>query len=74
MAWLELEASGQYHVAFRLGKRKFKRSLPTANQSDAEAACVRVEENLRLVERGRLDIPANADIATFLLSDAHGCL
>ena len=72
MAWLELEVSGQYHVAFR--QRKFKRSLRTANQSDAEGACVRMEQSLRLVERGRLDLPANADIATFLLSDAHGCL
>jgi hypothetical protein len=72
MAWLELEVSGRYHVAFR--ERKFKRSLRTANQCDAEAACVHVDENLRPVECDRLDIPANADIATFLLSDAHGCL
>ncbi len=29
----------------------------------------RLEENLRLVERGRLEVPANADLAVFLVTD-----
>ena len=36
---------------------------------DAEACLVRLEENLRLVERGRITIPDGADLGLFLLSD-----
>lgn len=71
MAWLEIKNSGQYHVAFRFGNQKFKRSLRTSNKKDAEAARIRIDENIRLVERGRLTVPENVDIAAFLLSDGR---
>ena len=57
MAWLELERSGVYHIAFRLGDRKFKKSLRTKSEIETEARRHRLEENLRLVESGRLTIP-----------------
>ena len=69
MAWLEVAPSGQDQIVFRFGRRKFKKSLRTGNERDAEAACLRVEENIRLVERGRMTIPPDASVATFLLSD-----
>ena len=69
MAWLDLDASGNYHLSFRLGKRRFKRSLKTTNKRDAEHIAARLEENISLVERGRLEIPPEADAACFLLSD-----
>ncbi len=69
MAWLEVKNSGQYHIAFRFGNQKFKRSLRTTNRKDAEAAKSRVDENIRLVERGRLILPDDADVAAFLISD-----
>lgn len=69
MAWLELETSGQYHVAFRFGSRKFKRSLKTSNRRTAESRCTRLEENIQLVESGRLVIPLGANIPAFLMSD-----
>jgi integrase len=70
MAWLEEHpTSGHFKVCFRWGKQKIKRTIKTINRRDAEAAMVRLEENIGLVERGRLTIPADADIATFLLSD-----
>ena len=35
---------------------------------DAERCCGRLEENLRLVERGRLVMPVGADLRLFLLT------
>lgn len=52
MAWLEQEASGNFHIAFRLGSKKFKRSLRTKDEREAEARRLRLEENYRLVESG----------------------
>lgn len=69
MAWIQKDRSDNYHVCFRLGDRKFKRSLKTASQSQAESAKGRIEESMRLVDRGYLVIPAGADIPDFLLSD-----
>ena len=69
MAWLEQAPSGIYHVAFRLGDEKFKKSTKSRNLKAAGARLHRVEENLRLVESGRLTIPERADPGTFLFSD-----
>ena len=70
MASLEQQSrGGNYRVVFWFGGRKFGRTLKTNNQQEAEAIVHRVEENIRLVERGRLEIPVDADVATFLLSD-----
>lgn len=69
MAWLEQEKSGHFHVAFRFGNRKFKRALKTSKLAEAQARLLRLEENIRLVESGRLELPAAADLPTFLLSD-----
>ena len=69
MAWLQADPSGNYHVSFRFGGRKFKRSLRTKDGANAEGRRLRLEENIRLVESGRLAIPSEADVPTFLLSD-----
>lgn len=69
MSWLEQRSSGCFHVVFRLGDRKFKRSLKTRSQSRAEGVRLRLDENLRLVEQGRLPLPEGGDIVSFLLSD-----
>ncbi len=68
MAWLEQRA-GQYHLAFRLGDQKYKKSLKTSDPDTANARLHRVLENIRLVESGRLTIPERADVGRFLLSD-----
>jgi hypothetical protein len=74
MPWLEQPPSGVFHVVFRFGGRKCKRSLKTKSELRAKAACSRLEDNLGLLERGLLDIPAGADLAEFLLTDgkSHG--
>jgi integrase len=68
VAWLE-KRSNRYRINFRLSGRKMQVSLKTTDQVEAEGCLARLEENLRLVERGRLDIPADADIGLFLISD-----
>ena len=68
MAWLE-KRGDSFHLCFRLGEQKFKRSLKTTNQREAATAVARVERRLKLIEDGDLSIPDAADLTTFTLSD-----
>ncbi|MEO2034379.1 MAG: site-specific integrase [Planctomycetaceae bacterium] len=68
MAGLEIR-NGRYNIIVRFGGRRFVRSLRTVDEDEAFTRKVRLEENIRLVESGRLEIPAGADVITFLLSD-----
>lgn len=61
--------SGHYFVRFRYGSSSFNRSLKTNDRREANAINGRVTETLMLLERGRLEIPTNADPAAFILSD-----
>ena len=56
-AWLEQKPNGRFHVAFRFAGQKLKKSLRTADSEAAHARLHRLEENIRLVESGRLAIP-----------------
>jgi integrase len=69
MAWLQIDPSGNHHLSFRFGGRKYKRSLKTKDEAEAAGRLHRLEENIRLVESGRITIPEKADIPVFLLSD-----
>ncbi len=69
MASLQNDPSGNFHVCFRFGGTRFKRSLGTKNKREAESLAGRIEVNIRLVERGIRDIPEGADVPQFLLSD-----
>ncbi|MEM9365671.1 MAG: site-specific integrase [Planctomycetota bacterium] len=68
MAGLEVR-NGRFNIIVRFGGRRFVRSLKTTDESVALTRKTRVEENIRLVESGRLVIPQDADAITFLLSD-----
>ena len=68
MASLE-QRGNRYRVAFRLGGQKHQVAVKASDCKEAEACLARLEENLRLVERGRLTIPDGADVGLFLLSD-----
>ncbi len=68
MASLE-NRTGFYNIVFRFGGHKFTRSLKTRSKREAESRKQRLEENMRLVESGRIEIPSDADISAFLLSD-----
>ncbi|MDB4614552.1 site-specific integrase [bacterium] len=69
MASLQLDPSGNFHVKFRFGGKQFRRSLKTKFRRKAEAAASHVEENIRLIEAGRIELPDDVDVPTFLLSD-----
>jgi len=70
MAWLERKG-GIYLVCFRLDNQRFKRSLDTSEEDDAVAQKQRLEQNIRLYERGRFDIPKDVDVVSYLLSDGR---
>ena len=70
MASLHLDqASGKYRIRFYYGGTEFKRSLKTGDEKEALSVKGRVEETIRLLERGRLELPPGADPARFILSD-----
>jgi len=70
MAWLEEHpTSGHFKICFRWAGRKLKKTVKTTDRAHAETALARFIDNLNLLERGRLELPPDADIGTFLLSD-----
>lgn len=60
-----------YHVNFRLNGRRFRRSLRTTDARIAKVTMARLEDNLRRVELGTLEVPEEIDVAEFLLSDGR---
>jgi hypothetical protein len=70
MASLEFDATaGKYRIRFRYGGKPFKRSIKTKDKTEAEGVAARVEETIRLLERGRLELPEGVDAGVFILSD-----
>ena len=70
MAYLELDSSsGIYRVRFRFRGRPYKRSINTVDAIEASGVVARVAETIRLLERGRLEMPADADPGVFIMSD-----
>src|SRR5262245_58903811 len=70
MAFLQHdEASGRCRIRFYFGSQEFKRSIKTKDAQTALGIQGRVEETIRLLEQGRLEIPTGADPAVFILSD-----
>lgn len=61
-------ASGRYHIRFRHAGRPYKRSLALADDREAERACGIVEETIKDLKRGRLELPPGADVGSFLIS------
>jgi integrase len=70
MASLE-QRGNRFRIVFRLGGVKISVNVKATDRKDAEASRLRLEENLRLVERGRLVIPQGAEVGLFLLSDGR---
>lgn len=65
-----LERRGRrFRLVFRYAGRKYQHPLRTDSEREARGCLERVEENIRLLERGRLLLPPDADLPTFLLSD-----
>jgi hypothetical protein len=68
MAWLDKRGQN-YRLVFQLGGQTFKRSLGTSDRREAEGLVALVERRIKMVERGELAVPEEADLATFLVAD-----
>ena len=70
MASIEFdELSSRYRIRFRYGGQPYKRSLKTRDVKEAQGILGRVEETIRLLERGRMELPPGAEPGVFILSD-----
>nr|WP_286178127.1 tyrosine-type recombinase/integrase [Rhodopirellula sp. JC639] len=61
--------SKNFRIRFRYGGRRYFRSLKTTELKVAQSILGRVEDTLRLLEQGRLEIPPKAEPGKFILSD-----
>jgi len=68
MAWLERRGEN-YRIKFRYGGKNYQHALKTGSQREAEALLGRLEDNLILMERGKLEPPRDGELGLFLLSD-----
>lgn len=68
MASLE-KRGNRYRIVFRYAGKKYQYRLKSEEEKDAGGCLARLEENLRLLERGRLTLPPAAHLPTFLISD-----
>ncbi len=68
MAAIELQ-KGWWRIVFRYSGQKYQRALDTCDQDEAKALKARLEENLKLLRRGRLHYQPGDDLITVLLSD-----
>jgi hypothetical protein len=71
MPWLEPDQAGSLHIAFRFLGGRYRRSLKTSDHREAERLVARIEDNINLINRGRIVIPSDVDVETFLLSDCR---
>jgi hypothetical protein len=46
MAWIQQDPSGNFHIRFRFGRRKFNRSLKTSVPKQAQLKKLRPEETI----------------------------
>ena len=68
MASLEKRYDGRYRIVFCWqGERRYH-SLGKVPERDARSCLDRLEESLRFVERGLLEIPPGTDLGRFLVS------
>ena len=70
MASIELRGNS-FRIVFRYGGQRISRSLRTKDRKAADACLARLEDNLRRMELGLLQLPDDGDLATFLLSDGR---
>jgi hypothetical protein len=72
VAFLELDgSSGRYRIRFDYGGREYKRSTKMKDEAAARTIKRRVEEILRLLELGRIEMPPGAEPGRFILSDGR---
>ena len=70
MASLE-NRTGYFNAVFRFGGKKYTRSLHTDEEQEAQRLLANLEQTIRDIKSGRITLPPDADIPTFLLSDGN---
>jgi len=63
------ERTGNWIVMFRWGGKQFRRSCETGNETTASGIKARIEDTVRLLKLGRIEIPADADPGVWIMSD-----
>ena len=72
MASIEKDpASGYYRIRFRFEGRQYQRSLRTKAKAEADGVLARVQGTLRMIARGYLRVPVDADAGLFIISDGR---
>lgn len=70
MAWVE-QHGNLFHVAFRIGERRFKKTLKSTDRRAADALAQRIDERLRLIDQGHITLPEGVDLVAYLFSDGR---
>ena len=60
--------TGNWIVMFRWAGKQYRRSCKTDSRIEARALETRIEDTVRLLEQGRLEIPNDADPAVWIIS------
>ena len=69
MAWLEKDSrTGIFQVVVRLEDGKLKRSLKTDDEKEANSILGTVENTIKAINQGWIDVPDNGDLGEFLIS------
>ncbi len=63
------ERTGNWIIMFRWGGKQFRRSCKTGSEKDARGVKARVEDIIRLLKLGRIEIPHDADPGVWIMSD-----
>jgi len=61
--------SPNYTIRFRFQGRNVHRSLGTGDRRKATGICLRIEETIRLLESGRIEVPAGTGPIEFIFAD-----
>jgi integrase len=68
MAFIE-QRGNRFRIIFRYASKQYAKSLKTTNRDDAEILAGGVDKTLFLLEQGALELPPQANVLTFVLSD-----
>ena len=69
MAWLEKDRrTGIFQVVVRLENGKLKRSLKTEDEKEANSILGTIENTIKAINQGWIDIPDDIDLGEFLIS------
>jgi integrase len=63
------DRTGNWIIMFRWAGKQFRRSCETKNKKEAGGIKARIEDTIRLLKLGRIEIPDGAEPAVWIMSD-----